>query len=127
MEEVMRESIVLWTNVVLVAANIFIIVLWYKSFRRVGELQEKENKHFKISQINFELAVQEQKRNQAESDVTQLRIKKAEFEADNKFIGDVKQVICDRLKQYEKCRTPEIVDRIKKLKEERGKVVNSTK
>jgi len=123
----MRECIILGTNIVLVAANIIIIVLWFLSFRRVGELQKKENKHFIISQIDFELAVQEQKRNQAESDVTQLRIKKAEFKAKGEFKGKVESIICDRLKQYEKCRIPEIVNRINELKKEKKKGGNYRK
>jgi len=124
----MREGIIiLGTNIVLVAANIIIIVLWFLSFRRVGELQKKENKHFIISQIDFELAVQEQKRNQAESDVTQLRMKKAEFEAKVEFRGEVERIICDRLKEYEKCRIPEIVNRINELKKEKEKVGNCRK
>ena len=107
-------------NIALLAVNIVIITMWILQFRRSG-------KHFKITQIDFELAVQEQKRNQAESDVTQLRIKKAEFKADEKFEGDVKTIICDRLKQYEKCRTPEIVNRINELKKEKEKVGNCRK
>ena len=86
---------------------------------------QQSNKHFKITQIDFELAVQEQKRNQAESDVTQLRIEKAEFKADGKFKGKVEEIICGRLKQYEECRIPEIVNRINELKKEKEKLVGS--
>ena len=123
----MRECIILGTNIVLVAANIIIIVLWFLSFRRVGELQKKENKHFIISQIDFELAVQEQKRNQSESDVTQLRIKKAELllmsctQRKEGEWGKAMKEIEERLKQYKECRTPKTEKRIKELKKKKEK------
>lgn len=107
-------------TIVLVVVNIGIITMWILQFRQ-------SNRHFKGTQIDFELAVQEQKRNQAESDVTQLRIKKAEFKADKKFEGDVKTIICGRLEQYEKYRTPEIEKRIEELKKKKEKAGNCRK
>ncbi len=111
----------------LVIANIVIIIIWILHFLRVGKLLKKSDERFKITQIDFELAVQEQKRNQAESDVTQLRIKKAEFITNGKFKGCVENIICYRLKQYEKCRIPEIVKRIEELKKEKEKAGNYRK
>lgn len=105
---------------ILVAVNIAIVIMWILQLRQ-------SSKHFKRTQIDFELAVQEQRRNQAESDVTQLRIKKAEFKADKKFEGDVKNIICDRLKQYKECRTPQIENIINELKKKKEKLGNCRK
>lgn len=105
------------TTIVFIGFNMGIITMWILQFLQ-------SNKHFKKTQIDFELAVQEQRRNQTESDVTQLRIRKAEFKADNKFEGDVKDIICKRLKQYKDCRTPEIEKRIEELNKEKEEAGN---
>ena len=54
-------------------------------------------------------------------------LKKAEFKAKVEFKGKVESIICDRLKEYEKCRIPEIVNRINELKKEKEKVGNCRK
>jgi len=108
------------TSIVLVAVNIAIITMWILQFRQ-------SNKHLKKTQIDFELAVQEQKRNQAESDVTKLRIKEAEFmlmpgaEREKKEWKDAIRVIRCRIEQYKECRVPEIENRIDELKREKEK------
>ena len=112
-----------WVDVVQIKLDIVIIVIWLLYFYQMVKLQKESKKHFKITQVDVELAVQEQKRNQAESDLTQLRIKKAEFKADKKFGEDVKEIICPRIRQYEECRIPEIVKRIGALKAEKEKLI----
>jgi len=102
-------------NILLVAVTICYVKIVYKQLT-------KSDEYFRKNEIDFELAVQEQKRNQAESDVTQLRIKKAEFKASGESKGDVESIIHDRLKEYEKCRIPEIVNRINELKKEKEKL-----
>jgi len=118
---------VVWVEILQIKLSIVIIVIWILYFLRVGKLLKESKEHFKITQIDVELAVQEQKRNQAESDVTHLRIEKAEFKAKKEFGGDVQNIIDFRLSQYEKDRIPEIVNRIRELKKERDKIVSCIK
>ncbi|MBA7651578.1 hypothetical protein ES703_59397 [subsurface metagenome] len=115
----MIQGLLVTANIALVAVTVLYVTI-------VNKQLKKSEDHFKENQIDFELAVQEQKRNQAESDVTQLRMKKAEFKANKRFEGDVKKIICDRLKQYEKSRTPQIENRIKELREQKKKLGGST-
>ena len=81
------------------------------------------NKHFKITKIDFEVAVQEQKRNQAESDDTQLRIEEAKLklmvpmEKEKKEWKGAMEEILYRRKQC-KCRVTQTVNKIKELKKE---------
>lgn len=113
-------------QVILATANIALVAVTIYYVKIVNKQLEKSEDHFKESQIDFELATQMQRRSQTESDVTQLRMKKAEFKANKRFEGDVKKIICDRLKQYEKSRTPQIENRIKQLREQKKKLRGST-
>jgi 7,8-dihydro-6-hydroxymethylpterin-pyrophosphokinase len=91
------------------------------------------NKHFKITQIEFEDSVLVQSRNQAESDVTQLRMKKAEFllmplaERKKREWKKAMKEIKDRLKQYKESRTPGIENKRKELKERKKKLEDCNK
>lgn len=111
-----------WVDIVRIKLDIVVVAIWLLYFYQLVRLQRESKKHFKITQIDVELAVQEQKRNYAESDLTQLRIKKVEFGADEKFKEGVEKIICPRLKQYKECRIPEIVKRIGELKREKEKL-----
>lgn len=116
----MMEVISVIGNILLIAVTICYVKIVYKQLR-------KSDEYFRKNEVDFELAVQEQKRNQAESDVTQLRIKKAEFKTNGESKGDVENIIHDRLKEYEKCRIPEIVNRINELKKEKEKLRDCSK
>ena len=124
----MTQCVLIITNIALVIANIGVVVVAILHYVRVGKQLEKTDKHFRDSQIEFEKGVQIQRRNQAESDVTQLRIKKAEFmliadtEREKREGKDaIKEIDC-RLEQYKKCRIPEIENRISELKKEKEKL-----
>ena len=105
-------------QVILATANIALLATTICYVKIVNKQLEKSEDHFRESQIDFELATQMQRRNQVESDVTQLRIKEAEFEANKRFEGKVKEIICYRFKQCKR-RTTEIESRIKELGEQK--------
>ena len=124
----MTQCVLIVTNIALIIANIGVVVVAILHYVRVGKQLEKTDKHFRDSQIEFEKGVQIQRRNQAESDVTQLRIKKAEFmliadtERKKRAWKDAMKVIEYRLEQYRKCRIPEIENRINELKKGKEKL-----
>ncbi len=123
----MPEDWLIVTNKILLVADIVVIVIWILHFLRVGKLLKKSNKHFETTQTDFKFAVQEQKRNQSESDVTQLHIKKAELllmsDAQRKKgeWGKAMKEIEDRLDQYGKHRIPETEKKKGELKKKTEK------
>ncbi len=109
-------------NVALVVTNISVVKIAFLHYRRVGKQLEQTDKHFRESQREFAKSVQAQRRNQAESDVTQLHIKKAELlimpDAQRKEgeWGEAIKEIEDRLKQYSNHRIPDTEEKIRELK-----------
>jgi len=108
-------------QVILATANIALVAVTICYVKIVNRQLKKSEDHFRESQIDFELATQMQRRGQTESDVTQLRMKEAEFEGNKRFEGKVKEIICYRFNQC-KCRTTEIENRIKELREQKKKL-----
>lgn len=115
-------------NIALIVTNTSVVVMACLHYRRVGRQLKQTEKHFKKSQIGFERSVQIQRRNQAESDVTQLRMKKAEFllmpGAERKKLEwkEAMKEIDYRLNQYKECRIPEIENIINQLKKKEEKL-----
>lgn len=115
----------IYATSVLVIANIGLVIvtalhfLTIKDQAKIMEEQaKKSDRHLKIIANRFKLAMLIQKRYQVEGDITQLRIKRAEFldKAGEKTKNDKSPMGIIDYREYKQC-TPTVDETVKEIEE----------
>ncbi len=99
------------TQIVLVGANIALVIVTLVYVLTVRKQTRESDKRFN----DFKIILLKQTRNQAEGVVSEIRMKKAEFEMKKGLKAEAMKILEDREKQYQKT-SNEILRTIEELK-----------